>query len=157
MSIEALMAQILAITDWYRLWSSWYQNLCWILFNCRKGSRLGHDSLVDGMLKDGLWDVYNDYGMGVCAELCADTHEITREEQVLLWFRMIYSVFFCLHLPTRINFVGKIIYVSFNYNFFGWLMQDNYAIQSFERGIAAQDAGAFTWEIASVRQIQLNN
>lgn len=36
-------------------------------------------------------------------------------------------------------------------------MQDNYAIQSFERGIAAQDAGAFTWEIAPVRQIQLNN
>ncbi|KAK0596483.1 hypothetical protein LWI29_016117 [Acer saccharum] len=30
----------------------------------RKGSRLGHDTIVDGMLKDGLWDVYNDFGMG---------------------------------------------------------------------------------------------
>lgn len=50
--------------------------------NCRKGSRLGHDSLVDGMLKDGLWDVYNDFGMGVCAEICADNHAISREEQV---------------------------------------------------------------------------
>lgn len=50
---------------------------------CRKGSRLGHDSLVDGMLKDGLWDVYNDCGMGTCAELCADQHLITRENQVL--------------------------------------------------------------------------
>ena len=49
---------------------------------CRKGSRYGHDSLVDGMLKDGLWDVYNDCAMGTCAELCADKHEITREEQV---------------------------------------------------------------------------
>lgn len=35
------------------------------------------------MLKDGLWDVYNDFGMGVCAELCADQHNITREEQVI--------------------------------------------------------------------------
>lgn len=48
----------------------------------RLGSRLGHDIIIDGMLKDGLWDVYNDFGMGVCAELCADKHNITREEQV---------------------------------------------------------------------------
>lgn len=36
------------------------------------------------MLKDGLWDVYNDFGMGVCAEICAEQHHITREEQVFL-------------------------------------------------------------------------
>ncbi|XP_044329826.1 acetyl-CoA acetyltransferase, cytosolic 1 isoform X3 [Triticum aestivum] len=48
----------------------------------RKGSRFGHDSLVDGMLKDGLWDVYGDCAMGVCAELCADNHALTREDQV---------------------------------------------------------------------------
>ncbi|KAM0883492.1 hypothetical protein ACQ4PT_031597 [Festuca glaucescens] len=47
----------------------------------RKGSRFGHDSLIDGMLKDGLWDVYGDYAMGVCAELCADNHALTREDQ----------------------------------------------------------------------------
>ncbi|KAJ7967850.1 Acetyl-CoA acetyltransferase [Quillaja saponaria] len=47
----------------------------------RKGSRLGHDTIIDGMLKDGLWDVYNDIGMGACAELCADQYSITREEQ----------------------------------------------------------------------------
>ncbi|KAI9176337.1 hypothetical protein LWI28_001527 [Acer negundo] len=51
------------------------------LAEARKGSRLGHDSLVDGMLKDGLWDVYNDCGMGTCAELCADQHSLTREDQ----------------------------------------------------------------------------
>ena len=34
--------------------------------------------VIDGMLKDGLWDVYNDYAMGMCAELCADQHTITR-------------------------------------------------------------------------------
>lgn len=47
----------------------------------RKGSRFGHDVLVDGMLKDGLWDVYNDFPMGMCAELCADQHSFSREEQ----------------------------------------------------------------------------
>jgi Thiolase, N-terminal domain len=52
----------------------------------RKGSRFGHDTLVDGMLKDGLWDVYTDCAMGNCAELCADNHSITREEQVMLLF-----------------------------------------------------------------------
>ncbi|KAG5516232.1 hypothetical protein RHGRI_037061 [Rhododendron griersonianum] len=46
-----------------------------------RGSRLGHDTIIDGMLKDGLWDVYNDFGMGVCAELCADQQNITRAEQ----------------------------------------------------------------------------
>ncbi|MQL99056.1 hypothetical protein Taro_031774 [Colocasia esculenta] len=51
------------------------------LAEARKGSRFGHDTIVDGMLKDGLWDVYNDYAMGMCAELCADQHSITREEQ----------------------------------------------------------------------------
>ncbi|KAF7803882.1 acetyl-CoA acetyltransferase, cytosolic 1-like isoform X1 [Senna tora] len=75
----------------------------------RKGSRLGHDTIIDGMLKDGLWDVYNDFAMGNCAELCADQHAITRDEQ------------------------------------------DSYAIQSFERGIAAQNAGHFAWEIVPVK------
>ncbi|KAJ8629879.1 hypothetical protein MRB53_023202 [Persea americana] len=49
--------------------------------NDGKGSRLGHDMVIDGMLKDGLWDVYNDYAMGMCAELYADQRTITREEQ----------------------------------------------------------------------------
>ncbi|KAL6312225.1 hypothetical protein AAG906_020202 [Vitis piasezkii] len=47
----------------------------------RNRSRLGHDAIADGMVKDGLWDVYNDFGMGICAEICADQHKITREEQ----------------------------------------------------------------------------
>lgn len=49
---------------------------------CRRGSRFGHDVLIDGMLKDGLWDAYNDFPMGMCAELCAEQHSISREEQV---------------------------------------------------------------------------
>ncbi|KXG32103.1 acetyl-CoA acetyltransferase, cytosolic 1 isoform X1 [Sorghum bicolor] len=74
----------------------------------RRGSRFGHDVLVDGMLKDGLWDVYNDFPMGMCAELCSDQHSISREEQ------------------------------------------DSYAILSNERGLAARDSGAFSWEIIPV-------
>ncbi|WOG87892.1 hypothetical protein DCAR_0207125 [Daucus carota subsp. sativus] len=79
------------------------------LAGSRKGSRLGHENIIDGMLKDGLWDVYNDFGMGVCAELCAEQHRVTRDEQ------------------------------------------DSYAIQSFNRGVAAQRSGAFSWEIVPVK------
>ncbi|KAK1661364.1 hypothetical protein QYE76_049523 [Lolium multiflorum] len=51
------------------------------LAETRRGSRFGNDVVIDGMLKDGLWDVYNDFHMGMCAELCADQHSISREEQ----------------------------------------------------------------------------
>ncbi len=47
----------------------------------RFGSKMGHTQLVDGMIKDGLWDVYNDFHMGVAAELCADECKISREDQ----------------------------------------------------------------------------
>jgi acetyl-CoA C-acetyltransferase len=49
--------------------------------NMRKGVKLGDGKLVDGMIKDGLWDVYNNYHMGNAAELCATELNITREEQ----------------------------------------------------------------------------
>lgn len=47
----------------------------------RTGYKLGHGELTDGMIKDGLWDVYNDYHMGNAAELCATECNITREMQ----------------------------------------------------------------------------
>ncbi len=47
----------------------------------RKGNKLGHGKIVDGMIKDGLWDVYNDFHMGNAAELCASEMKISREEQ----------------------------------------------------------------------------
>ncbi len=47
----------------------------------RTGLRMGHAQLVDGMIKDGLWDVYNDYHMGNAAELCAKECSIPREAQ----------------------------------------------------------------------------
>jgi acetyl-CoA C-acetyltransferase len=68
----------------------------------------GNIQLKDGMIEDGLWDVYNQFHMGVCAETTAKKHNITRE------------------------------------------MQDEYAIQSYQRAQAAWKEGAFKDEIAPV-------
>ena len=51
------------------------------LLNSRSGTRLGEGKLVDGMIVDGLWDIYNDKHMGNCAEMCAEKFSISREEQ----------------------------------------------------------------------------
>lgn len=47
----------------------------------RQGTKMGNVSLVDSMVNDGLWDVYNDQHMGNCAELCAKEKNISREDQ----------------------------------------------------------------------------
>lgn len=47
----------------------------------RFGSKYGHNQVVDGVLKDGLTDVQHGYAMGVAAELCATTHNISRQSQ----------------------------------------------------------------------------
>jgi len=47
----------------------------------REGYRLGHGQLIDLLINDGLWDVYNDFHMGNAAEMCAAEHVITREDQ----------------------------------------------------------------------------
>ncbi|CAK9877750.1 unnamed protein product [Sphagnum jensenii] len=83
-------------------------NTPYYLPKARQGYRLGHGEVLDGTMKDGLWDVYKDVAMGVCAELCADNHNVTREAQ------------------------------------------DNFAIQSYEKAIAAQRNGSFDWEIVPV-------
>ncbi len=53
----------------------------YLLERARTGYRLGHGTLVDSMIKDGLWDPYNDMHMGSCAELLAREYRISREEQ----------------------------------------------------------------------------
>ncbi len=47
----------------------------------KTGLRLGHTELVDSIITDGLWDVYNDKHMGSCAETCVRKYQFTREEQ----------------------------------------------------------------------------
>ncbi|TXT34137.1 MAG: acetyl-CoA C-acetyltransferase [Chitinophagaceae bacterium] len=49
--------------------------------NMRWGNKYGNVSLIDGLAKDGLTDVYHNYAMGNSAELCASTFKISREEQ----------------------------------------------------------------------------
>ncbi len=51
------------------------------LQKARTGQRLGHGSMVDGMIHDGLWDCYNDFHMGNTGELVSEKYNITREEQ----------------------------------------------------------------------------
>ncbi|HEY9027787.1 MAG TPA: acetyl-CoA C-acetyltransferase, partial [Burkholderiaceae bacterium] len=52
-----------------------------VLPNSRDGQRMGDWKLVDTMIQDGLWDVYNQYHMGITAENVAKKHGITREQQ----------------------------------------------------------------------------
>jgi acetyl-CoA C-acetyltransferase len=56
-------------------------NVPYYLDKARNGYRLGNGQITDGLIKDGLWDVYNDYHMGSAAELCAVDCNVTREEQ----------------------------------------------------------------------------
>lgn len=56
-------------------------NAPYLLSKARTGYRLGHGELIDSMIKDGLWDVYNDYHMGLAAELCASECNVPRAAQ----------------------------------------------------------------------------
>lgn len=55
-------------------------NAPYILEKARSGYRLGNGEVVDSMVKDGLWDVYNNVHMGNCAEACAKDFHFKREE-----------------------------------------------------------------------------
>ena len=56
-------------------------NVPFYLDKARNGYRLGHGQVIDGLVKDGLWDVYKNYHMGSAAELCSRDHNISREAQ----------------------------------------------------------------------------
>jgi acetyl-CoA C-acetyltransferase len=51
-----------------------------LLEKARQGYRLGHGELTDSLIKDGLWDVYNQFHMGNAGELCAAKYHFTRQE-----------------------------------------------------------------------------
>ena len=50
-------------------------------YSARNAVKLGDVKITDGMVKDGLTDVYNQVHMGVCADQCADEHHISRKDQ----------------------------------------------------------------------------
>src|ERR1700723_2715881 len=56
-------------------------NAPYLLPQARKGYRLGNGKVIDSMVHDGLWDIYNDYHMGVTGENVAEKYGITREAQ----------------------------------------------------------------------------
>lgn len=84
-------------------------NVPYYLPKHRFGSKLGHGKVEDGIIKDGLWDVYNDFHMGSAAEICAKECNISREQQ------------------------------------------DEFAIESYKRAIAAHEQGYFDDEVITVK------
>ncbi len=86
----------------------------YLLDKARSGYRYGNQMMLDSILRDGLMDPYTNVHMGDCGELCAEKHQITREQQ------------------------------------------DEFAIKSYEKALAAQKSGAFDAEIASVDGIVLD-
>ncbi|HLY63087.1 MAG TPA: acetyl-CoA C-acetyltransferase [Terriglobia bacterium] len=56
-------------------------NCPYLLPQVRQGLRLGHGKVIDSMIQDGLWDAYEDFHMGMTAELVAEKYEIDRRRQ----------------------------------------------------------------------------
>jgi acetyl-CoA C-acetyltransferase len=56
-------------------------NAPYLVPDARTGARLGHSKLVDSMIWDGLWDVYNDFHMGITAEKVAEKYDVSRRAQ----------------------------------------------------------------------------
>jgi acetyl-CoA C-acetyltransferase len=83
-------------------------NAPYLLMKARSGYRMGHGELIDSMIRDGLWDVYNQFHMGEAAELCAQTLGISKKDQ------------------------------------------DQFAVTSYRRALAAQQRGEFEREIVAV-------
>ncbi|MDB6110372.1 MAG: thlA 3, partial [Pedosphaera sp.] len=53
----------------------------YLLEKARNGYRMGNGELVDSLIKDGLWDVYNNLHMGTCGDRCAQKYAFTRQQQ----------------------------------------------------------------------------
>src|SRR5437773_3404618 len=53
----------------------------YLLDKARSGYRLGHGELTDSLIRDGLWDVYNNVHMGMCGDRCAAKYEFSRRDQ----------------------------------------------------------------------------
>jgi acetyl-CoA C-acetyltransferase len=80
----------------------------YLLDKARTGYRMGDGVLIDSMIRDGLWDVYNSKHMGTCGDMCASKYQFTRQQQ------------------------------------------DDFAVASFKRAIAAAQSGVFKDEIVPV-------
>jgi acetyl-CoA C-acetyltransferase len=107
----ALAAQAVRVGDARAVIAGGMENMSRIpyaLLKARDGLRLGHDQVTDLMVHDGLWDVYNDFHMGMTAELVAEKYKIDRQRQ------------------------------------------DEFAVASHGKAVAAWEAGHFTREVVPV-------
>ncbi|MBP9892056.1 MAG: acetyl-CoA C-acetyltransferase [Planctomycetes bacterium] len=80
----ALAAQAIRVGDATCILTGGFESMTnapYLLMGVRNGLRLGHAQATDSMINDGLWDKYNDYHMGMTAELVASEYKITRAEQ----------------------------------------------------------------------------
>src|SRR5206468_13136240 len=53
----------------------------YLLEKARSGYRMGNGELIDSMIRDGMWDVYNQVHMGACGDACASTYKFSRKQQ----------------------------------------------------------------------------
>lgn len=84
MKAIALAANSIAVGDNDVVIAGGMENMSQVphyIANSRTGSKFGDGKMVDGLVNDGLTDVYNKTVMGVCAETCAEGHDISREDQ----------------------------------------------------------------------------
>lgn len=80
----ALAAQAIRVGDASCMIAGGFESMSnapYLLMGVRNGLRLGHAQATDAMIHDGLWDKYNDYHMGMTAELVASEYKISRAEQ----------------------------------------------------------------------------
>lgn len=78
-----MAAQAIALGDAKIVVAGGMENMTrapYLLEKARQGYRLGHAELVDSLIRDGLWDVYNNFHMGHGGELCAAKYRLTRRE-----------------------------------------------------------------------------
>jgi len=78
-----MAAQAIALGDARIVVAGGMENMTrapYLLEKARQGYRLGHAELVDSLVKDGLWDIYNNFHMGHGGELCAAKYRLTRRE-----------------------------------------------------------------------------
>ena len=84
-SLQAVImaAQVIALGEARIVVAGGMENMTrapYVLEKARQGYRLGHAELVDSLIKDGLWDVYNNFHMGIGGERCAAMYRINRNE-----------------------------------------------------------------------------
>ena len=79
-----LASQAIQVSDANIVIAGGFENMSqapYLIPKARTGYRLGHGNLIDSMIFDGLWDVYNDIHMGSCAEICASDRDYSISDQ----------------------------------------------------------------------------